>query len=105
MTHADIDDTLDIALTYVPGILFPERLRELTRRETTKRRRLMTTAKAIKKVFSGPDRDGCSDLPEIDLKKWFELGGDDIAVDCGRWTVIGTAQSIAYVVKLYSLSE
>ena len=31
MTHADIDDTLDIALTYVPGISFPERLRELAR--------------------------------------------------------------------------
>ena len=31
MTHADIDDTLDIALIYVPGISWPERLRELAR--------------------------------------------------------------------------
>ena len=58
-----------------------------------------------KRVYVGPERDGCSDLPEVDLDKWFALGGEDIAVDCCRWTLIGTPAAIAYIVALYDLSE
>jgi hypothetical protein len=57
---------------------------------------------------SGPDRDGCSDLPEIDLEKWFSLGGDDIAVWNTDWTVKtkpGCVAAWEYIRDLYDLDD
>jgi len=56
----------------------------------------------------GPDRDGCSDLPEIDLEKWFALGGEDIVVDQGTWIVkvhLGKSAAWEYIRDLYDLDD
>ena len=67
-------------------------------------------AKRIIDIYrtTGPDRNGCDDLPEIDLEKWFTLGGDDIVVDQGTWIVKVNQGKVAaweYIRDLYSLDN
>lgn len=59
--------------------------------------------KTLKFTAVGPDRDGCTDLPEIDLPRWHGLGGQDIIVWGTDWTVVGTHEAFAYVNEIYSL--
>lgn len=53
----------------------------------------------------GPDRDGCTDLPEIDIAKWHALGGQDIVIWNHDWTVEATPAAFEYVRELYSLAD
>jgi len=53
----------------------------------------------------GPNRDGCTDLPELDIPRWHAAGGQDIVIYGTDWTVEGTQEALDYVLSVYDLRE